>query len=1068
MHRAAVGRADLLRLLDVLQADALVAKLTGFAPPAPAVQESLSAAIAIIGGTLQAGAPSMAPAGTAQPPLQARHIAIVAHESVALEGNTAADALDAAGPLHTDPICADLSLPAPAPLPLASPRRLASFIRSTFRRPAATHLPDVARWVKAIAFGRLPQRLPMRQLPSWASGGALCIHASADMQPLNPDLQALMQAVQRWSGGRVAQRWCDASGQWWQRLAGPSHAALRWQGLSPAQAARYSHALWVGSAQGLPAALGLPGVPVPGHSTEAGASQSGPARLAQPAALQRGTGHALTLLSPNGLAPAAWPAHARWVAWDRGQRLRLQRPHFGPAGAALAPATPVPATPDGSEPLADLLACLAMAVRVEPALLRAIRLQLGLAAAAELAVWQHADVDSCALGLQVRADRLPAHRQHLCQALPLKLRRAIAQTVRAQHVNLSPLIRDEEAALAALLASGSASDPASDLASDLASDGPADVAEACASTGPTVRDVGAPTPPWLVRARTLAQQPASAGAQDAARYVRRLASRAHPGQWAATPGLAETWLLAEQDSVRAGAPLPPGIAPAAVARVLGRGQTGGAAHTYHLVQRGRQVRLQAGPASAQQSPLGQIGPVASGGGMLLSDALGTRWVPLPQGHASSVLFALDGLGPWQLRAGAEALTLAPISRPPWAAAWGRDRAGLYALPPPLGDWQPRLDVPLNAAINPQSPWLPAGTHTVALEPIFPFHPTHNRAPRLSATAGLSLGVDEGYGVFASLGINGVTQHLRWMPPGEFWMGSTDSERARIGDEQYEKYASNESPRHRVRLSQGFWLADTACTQALWLAVMGGKNPSGFSDDAQCPVEEVSFDDIERFLQRLQSLLPPGCKAVLPSEAEWEYACRAGTQTAFNLGDNVTPEQVNYDGNYAFAEGAKGLYRSRTVPVKSLPANAWGLYEMHGNVWEWCRDDLRNYAQTARDDGLVDPEEPVGQEQAAHRAVRGGSWLFHARDARSAFRYAFARVDRLRSLGFRLALRSTSPEDPEGPAGGSVGVRPAQDARGPARRDAGPARGGLINAAKRMLGLGDVSSTKPKPKPKGKP
>jgi formylglycine-generating enzyme required for sulfatase activity len=284
----------------------------------------------------------------------------------------------------------------------------------------------------------------------------------------------------------------------------------------------------------------------------------------------------------------------------------------------------------------------------------------------------------------------------------------------------------------------------------------------------------------------------------------------------------------------------------------------------------------------------------------------------------------------------------------------------------------------------------------------------------------------------------ATQRFRWIAPGEFWMGSTDEERALIGDKDYERWANErESPRHRVRLSEGYWLADTACTQALWLAVMGD-NPSHFEGDDQLPVETVSFDDVQRFLAKLQALLPAGCEAVLPTEAQWEYACRAGTETPFSFGANITPEQVNYDGSSPYAGGPKGQDRGRTLAVKALPPNAWGLYEMHGNVWEWCADGLRNYARTALEGQAVeDPRGPVPDEQGALRAVRGGSWINDAGDVRSAYRDDDRRGIRGQNLGFRVALRSTSPAGPEGRV---PGVRPEPEAQGPARRDDGPARG----------------------------
>ncbi|TAN50525.1 MAG: formylglycine-generating enzyme family protein, partial [Methylococcaceae bacterium] len=133
-----------------------------------------------------------------------------------------------------------------------------------------------------------------------------------------------------------------------------------------------------------------------------------------------------------------------------------------------------------------------------------------------------------------------------------------------------------------------------------------------------------------------------------------------------------------------------------------------------------------------------------------------------------------------------------------------------------------------------------------------------------------------HGIFADFTVatphGSAGQRLRWIEPGVFWMGSPQDEPERD---------SNEGPRHRVTLTQGFWLADTACTQALWRTVMGN-NPSDFKDDEQCPVEQVSWNDVQDFLRKLEALLP-GCEAHLPSEAQWEYACRAGSDTPFSFG-----------------------------------------------------------------------------------------------------------------------------------------------------------------------------------------
>ena len=240
-----------------------------------------------------------------------------------------------------------------------------------------------------------------------------------------------------------------------------------------------------------------------------------------------------------------------------------------------------------------------------------------------------------------------------------------------------------------------------------------------------------------------------------------------------------------------------------------------------------------------------------------------------------------------------------------------------------------------------------------------------------------LGVDE-YGLFADLSFNGVAQRFRYLPPGEFQMGSPDG----VG-------ASDEHPRHLARLTQGFWLAETPCTQALWLAVVGGDNPSHFKGDSLLPVEQASWDDVmQQFMPKLQALLPAGCEATLPSEAQWEYACRAGTPTAYAWGDAPDFELANIERKV-----------NQTSPVGRYPPNPWGLFDMHGNVWEWCFDERRAYTGGE----TVDPLGAIGD---GPRALRGGAWDDRARYARSACRYLYERGYRHRYhlIGFRVALR----------------------------------------------------------------
>jgi formylglycine-generating enzyme required for sulfatase activity len=243
------------------------------------------------------------------------------------------------------------------------------------------------------------------------------------------------------------------------------------------------------------------------------------------------------------------------------------------------------------------------------------------------------------------------------------------------------------------------------------------------------------------------------------------------------------------------------------------------------------------------------------------------------------------------------------------------------------------------------------------------------------------GVDR-YGRYRDLGIGKQTLRLRWIPPGEFQMGSPEDEPERGNDER----------RHRVILTRGFWLADTACTQGLWREVMG-KNPSRFQGD-DLPVEQVSWDDVQEFLTRLNQSQPL-LQARLPSEAEWEYACRARSHTPFWWGSELTTDLANYKGDQPYNHSRMGIFREITMPVKSFAPNPWGLYQMHGNVYEWCLNGYRYSSEET----CIDPIEP---ESDSVRMRRGGGWRVNGAWLRASARSRFKAYDNSPHLGFRLA------------------------------------------------------------------
>ena len=268
-----------------------------------------------------------------------------------------------------------------------------------------------------------------------------------------------------------------------------------------------------------------------------------------------------------------------------------------------------------------------------------------------------------------------------------------------------------------------------------------------------------------------------------------------------------------------------------------------------------------------------------------------------------------------------------------------------------------------------------------------------------------------------------------IPAGSFLMGSPPEEPERLDDE---------GPQHEVKLAS-FFMSHTPITQAQWREVAGWQplpaerwgqdlnpDPSHFYNregqaegevrlfEAEAntdnrPVENVSWLDAMEFCNRLSQRT--GRSYTLPSEAQWEYACRAGTTTPFHFGDMISPELANYDGNYAYADGPKGIYREQTTPVGMFPANAWGLHDMHGNVWEWCLDEWNHSYEGAPTDGRAWVDAAEGEkskESAMNKLLRGGSWYDGPGDCCSAYRFLNQPVLADYVVGFRVVCL---PQDP---------------------------------------------------------
>jgi formylglycine-generating enzyme required for sulfatase activity len=227
----------------------------------------------------------------------------------------------------------------------------------------------------------------------------------------------------------------------------------------------------------------------------------------------------------------------------------------------------------------------------------------------------------------------------------------------------------------------------------------------------------------------------------------------------------------------------------------------------------------------------------------------------------------------------------------------------------------------------------------------------------------------------------------------------------MGSTEYD----SENPPHQVTVGS-FYMGKYEVTQAQWRAVASlpkvardlTSDPSKFKGD-NLPVEQVSWEDAVEFCSRLSRAT--GRTYRLPTEAEWEYACRAGTTTAFAFGDTVTPQLVNYNGNHPYAQAPKGTYRETTTPVGFMGVgNAFGLFDMHGNVWEWCLDHWHETYNGAPTDGR-------GWETAGdtrYRVLRGGSWNLNAFNCRSAHRYRLTPDYPYTYLGFRVVVAARTP------------------------------------------------------------
>jgi formylglycine-generating enzyme required for sulfatase activity len=238
--------------------------------------------------------------------------------------------------------------------------------------------------------------------------------------------------------------------------------------------------------------------------------------------------------------------------------------------------------------------------------------------------------------------------------------------------------------------------------------------------------------------------------------------------------------------------------------------------------------------------------------------------------------------------------------------------------------------------------------------------------------------------------NSIGMVLMRIEPGKFTMGSPKTETKREEGED----------EHVIEIGKAFYMGKFEVTQAEYRAIMD-KNPSRFQGD-KLPVETVNWAEAREFCEKLSK--KEDKQYTLPTEAEWEYCCRAGTKTAFHFGNAISTEICNYNGNRVYGDGKKGVFRKKTTDVGTFPPNKWGLFDMHGNVMEWCEDwyDENYYKNSPKQD-------PKGAEKGESRVLRGGSWDTPPEECRSATRGGDTPDGQHNHVGFRVVLRTLPAE-----------------------------------------------------------
>jgi formylglycine-generating enzyme required for sulfatase activity len=841
---------------------------------------------------------------------------------------------------------------APAPPSLSPWPRIWPFLRAVLGAALHSHQLDTERIVRSLARGEVLRRLPCLPRAGWAARAQVLVDLDPQIHFFWNDFYSLLEQLQGLRGKEGLDLLCFEDGP-----TGPC------AGFAPEQ--RNQQQPYRPPETGTPILI-LSDLGLLHNRTEGW--------LALGRRFQRAGCCPIVLMPcPERYWQAELAEYYQLVVWDHHRRYPMRRDR-------LRKHIPLVEERKQDPGLEDLLTATAVAVRVEPGLLRTQRLLFparDMDVGTEAAVWQHEAVESDMLAFCLKPGAREKYGALLADKLQNRGReseifqQALAR-MQAFHAPLSAEIGFEEAMNRALLLDERPDDKAFSFMWRVAS---------------TIHHQ-AEQYPYMPHLKA---------------WVCRLARRQSSKYWTWEKGqamvIALAQVLIEHYDKEEDIPFPVGFDLNRVAWLLDQGEPREYELRQEMEQGLRQLVLYPFSAGAERKKTGSmfmarlkmtnsrlqwrhIQPDGLGGQVHFLDIRTEREIPVPEQGALEITGTFDRL------------LIDGMTKPTWAnIAQGRQLDGTeykeYFHLVPQGEEKKELT------------WCDPGEYPVRDRQgnqvaVFPieqgFFAVVDEKEEIQEQGFIQpqwaeqIGEDH-YGLYADLVFKGVTQRFRWIQPGSFMMGSPKGEPERM---------DREGPRHEVVLSESFWLADTACTQALWQAVIG-KNPSHFKGDER-PVEQVSWEDVQQFIGQLNKATP-GLELSLPTEAQWEYACRAGTTTPFFFGNNITTDQVNYHGDHPYTDGEKGEYREETVDVKELPCNDWGLYQMHGNVWEWCQDWFGEYS----DEVAIDP---VGASEGRFRVCRGGSWFGHGRHCRSAHRFRGPPGNRIDGLGFRLAQGRT--------------------------------------------------------------